>query len=78
MSLIYVMREIDSVKRFQIHLLREYMESKEDMDFQRWRAELEDRREEVAKEISESTGIAEYQLLYSTREYKKTRVKYFV
>ncbi len=34
--------------------------------------------EEVAKEISEATKIDEYQLLYSTREYKKTRVKYFV
>ena len=34
--------------------------------------------EEVVKEISEATGIMEYALLYSTREYKKTRVKYFV
>ena len=33
--------------------------------------------EEVAREISEATGISEYQLLYSTREYKKTRVRYF-
>ncbi len=34
--------------------------------------------EEVAKEISEATEIDDYQLLYSTREYKKTRVRYFV
>ena len=34
--------------------------------------------EEVAKEISEDTAIEDYQLLYSTREYKKTRVRYFV
>ena len=34
--------------------------------------------EDVAAGISEATGITEYQLLYSTREYKKTRVKYFV
>lgn len=36
------------------------------------------RCEEVAGELSEKTGIEEYTLLYSTREYKKTRVKYFV
>ena len=34
--------------------------------------------EDVAREISEATGISDYQLLYSTREYKKTRVRYFV
>ena len=34
--------------------------------------------EEVAAGLSEETGITEYQLLYSTREYKKTRVRYFV
>ncbi len=34
--------------------------------------------EELAKEISNNTGITDYQLLYSTREYKKTRVRYFV
>ncbi len=34
--------------------------------------------EVVAREISEATSISEYQLLYSTREYKKTRVRYFV
>ena len=34
--------------------------------------------EEAAKQISEATGIADYMLLYSTREYKKTRVRYFV
>ena len=34
--------------------------------------------EEAAREISEATGITEYTMLYSTREYKKTRVRYFV
>lgn len=34
--------------------------------------------EEVARGISEATGITDYELLYSTREYKKTRVRYFV
>ena len=34
--------------------------------------------EEVEREIAESTGITERRLLYSTREYKKTRVQYFV
>ena len=34
--------------------------------------------EDVTREISEATGITDYQLLYSTREYKKTRVRYFV
>ena len=34
--------------------------------------------EEVASEISKATGITDYLMLYSTREYKKTRVRYFV
>ena len=34
--------------------------------------------EEVAQEISQATGISDYMLLYSNREYKKTRVRYFV
>ena len=34
--------------------------------------------EEVAREISKTTGITDYLMLYSTREYKKTRVRYFV
>ena len=34
--------------------------------------------EEIAEEISQSTGITDSMMLYSTREYKKTRVKYFV
>ena len=36
------------------------------------------RCEAVAQDISEATGITDYQLLYSTREFKKTRVRYFV
>ncbi len=34
--------------------------------------------EGVVSEISEATGVTDYLLLYSTREYKKTRVRYFV
>jgi DNA-binding Lrp family transcriptional regulator len=34
--------------------------------------------EEIAREIREATGITDNLMLYSTREYKKTRVKYFV
>ena len=34
--------------------------------------------EDVAREISEATEIKDYLMLYSTREYKKTRVRYFV
>lgn len=33
--------------------------------------------QKVAQSISEVTGIAEYAMLYSTKEYKKTRVRYF-
>ena len=34
--------------------------------------------EEINAEISKATGIDERLVLYSTREYKKTRVRYFV
>jgi siroheme decarboxylase len=34
--------------------------------------------EKIGLEIGEATGITENLLLYSTREYKKTRVRYFV
>jgi DNA-binding Lrp family transcriptional regulator len=34
--------------------------------------------EEIGKEIAEATGIIDRLFLYSTREYKKTRVRYFV
>lgn len=34
--------------------------------------------EAVAQEIAQATGISNNLLLYSTREYKKTRVRYFV
>ncbi|MCW3491146.1 siroheme decarboxylase subunit beta [Dethiobacter alkaliphilus] len=33
--------------------------------------------EEVAAQISKETGITDYKLLYSTKEYKKTSMKYF-
>lgn len=36
-----------------------------------------DELEQVAGEISARTGISHYQLLYSTREFKKTSMKYF-
>ncbi len=41
-------------------------------------ATTRDECESVARQISEATGIDDYMLLYSTREYKKTRVRYFV
>ena len=41
-------------------------------------ATSEETCEEVAREISDATGISDYMLLYSSREYKKTRVRYFV
>ncbi|MCI0438116.1 MAG: Lrp/AsnC family transcriptional regulator [Chloroflexi bacterium] len=41
-------------------------------------ATTQEQCEQVAREISEATGIEDYMLLYSTREYKKTRVRYFV
>ncbi len=34
--------------------------------------------EKIAEEISKQTGIADYVILYSTKEYKKQRVEYFV
>ena len=34
--------------------------------------------EDVAREISQVTEITDYLMLYSTREFKKTRVRYFV
>ena len=34
--------------------------------------------EQFNHEISEATGITDRRVLYSTREYKKTRVRYFV
>ena len=41
-------------------------------------ATTQDECEEIAREISEATQITDNLLLYSTREYKKTRVRYFV
>jgi DNA-binding Lrp family transcriptional regulator len=38
----------------------------------------DDQCEQVARDISADTAISDYKLLYSTREYKKTRVRYFV
>ncbi len=33
--------------------------------------------EEIAKKISEKTGVKEYKVLYSTREFKKSSMRYF-
>ena len=41
-------------------------------------ATTRDECEQIADAIAEATGIQDRQLLYSTREYKKTRVRYFV
>ncbi len=46
----------DRVKRFQISLLREYLEHRREIDFRRWKAELEDRRDEVHREIRRGIG----------------------
>ncbi|MFP4113741.1 MAG: hypothetical protein ACOCZB_00700 [Spirochaetota bacterium] len=46
----------DRVKRFQISLLREYMENRQEIDFRRWKSELEDRRDEVRREIRRGIG----------------------
>lgn len=36
-----------------------------------------DSAEKIAKEMSNTTGLQEYKILFSTREFKKERVKYF-
>ena len=41
-------------------------------------APTRDECEDIGREIAQATGISENLLLYSTREYKKTRVRYFV
>ncbi len=41
-------------------------------------ATAKDECEDIAKELAGITGIKDYAMLYSTREYKKTRVRYFV
>jgi DNA-binding Lrp family transcriptional regulator len=34
--------------------------------------------EKIAAEMSETVGVKDYQILFSSREFKKERVKYFV
>jgi hypothetical protein len=34
--------------------------------------------EALAQEMAQRTGISDYAILFSTREYKKKRVRYFV
>ncbi|MSP78209.1 MAG: Lrp/AsnC family transcriptional regulator [Dehalococcoidia bacterium] len=41
-------------------------------------ATTQEKCEEIAKEMSQECGVSDYMLLFSTREYKKTRVRYFV
>ncbi len=41
-------------------------------------ATTKDECESIARDIEEKTGLDDRLLLYSTREYKKTRVRYFV
>jgi DNA-binding Lrp family transcriptional regulator len=41
-------------------------------------ATTQEQCEKAADDIAEAIGIEDYQLVYSTREYKKTRVRYFV
>lgn len=36
------------------------------------------RCEEIARQISQKTGVTDYAMLFSVREWKKTRVKYFM
>lgn len=40
-------------------------------------AQSEEDCERILREMSESAGIADYRILYSTKEYKKVRLKYF-
>jgi DNA-binding Lrp family transcriptional regulator len=37
-----------------------------------------DAAEKMAVEMSDTIGIQDYQILFSSREFKKERVKYFV
>ncbi len=46
----------DRIKRFQINLLKEYMEEKENIDWKRWQSELEIRRDELSKNIKKGIG----------------------
>ncbi len=46
----------DRVKRFQINLLREYLDSKEQIDWKRWQHEIENRKQEVNREIKRGIG----------------------
>ena len=41
-------------------------------------AATKDGCDRIAAQISVDTGITDYKVLYSYREYKKTRVRYFV
>ena len=40
-------------------------------------AQTQDEVEAIAAEIARKTGIEAYQVLYSSREFKKERIRYF-
>ncbi|MDR3200017.1 MAG: hypothetical protein LBT68_01050 [Spirochaetales bacterium] len=46
----------ERIKKFQINLLREYLDRKEEIDWQKWRSELEIRRDEVHQELKHGLG----------------------
>ena len=48
----------ERVKRFQISLLEEFYERKEEVDWDRWTRELDQRREEVRREMKKGIGRA--------------------
>ncbi|MDR1317756.1 MAG: hypothetical protein LBK13_12895, partial [Spirochaetales bacterium] len=46
----------ERIKKFQINLLQEYLERKEAIDWQKWRSELEIRRDDVRQELKHGMG----------------------
>jgi hypothetical protein len=46
----------ERIKKLQINMLREYFERKDDIDWQKWRAELEIRRDDVRQELKRGLG----------------------
>ena len=52
----------DRVKRFQINFLIEYLDKKHEIDWKRWKKELQSRKEEVKKEVKKGVkGIRKNQ-----------------
>ncbi|MDR1931374.1 MAG: hypothetical protein LBQ57_00990 [Spirochaetales bacterium] len=46
----------ERIKKFQINLLREYLDRKGEIDWQKWRSELEIRRDDVRQELKHGLG----------------------